>query len=61
MFFKNPGITGYVSADFRSQVLNLEIDHSQKLLLATTSPEPLYLTSFRVSGEITGDKRADSA
>ncbi len=55
MLFRNPGITGYVSADFKSQVLNLDIDESQSFLLTTNSEEPIYITSFRVEGEVVGD------
>ncbi len=53
--FKDPGITGHFSADFRSQILDLEIGQSQKFLLSTNSEEPIYISSFRITGEVIGD------
>ena len=55
MLFKNPGITGHFSADFRSQPLDLVIDQSQSYLIKTNTPEPIHITSFRLSGNIIGD------
>ena len=53
--FKNPGITGHVAADFRSQTFNLELDNSQSFLLKTNSQNPIYISSFRLSGNIIGE------
>ena len=55
MLFKNPSITGHFSADFRSQTLNLAMGKSQNYMLTAISQEPFYITSLRISGEITGD------
>ena len=54
LLFKNPGITGHFSADFRSQILSITMDKSQSYLFSTNSPEPTYVSSLRVSGEIIG-------
>ncbi|MBD3248895.1 hypothetical protein GF336_02505 [Candidatus Woesearchaeota archaeon] len=55
LFFNNPGITGHVTADFRSQILNMEIDKSQSFLLNTNADEPMYINSIRITGEVIGD------
>lgn len=52
MLFKNPSILGHYSADFKTQTLDIIIDKSQSYALTTTSQEPLYITSLRVSGEV---------
>lgn len=54
LLFKNTDITGHVSADFRSQEFNLIMDKSQEFLLKTNSAEPMLISSFRLSGAITG-------
>ncbi len=54
LFFNNPGITGHVTADFRSQVLNMEIEKSQSFLLNTNTDEPMYINSIRLTGEVIG-------
>ena len=53
--FKTPGITGHFTADFKSQVLNMQIEQSQLYLLSSNNPEPIYVSSFRLSGDVTGD------
>ncbi|MBW2966582.1 hypothetical protein KY342_05750 [Candidatus Woesearchaeota archaeon] len=55
LLFKNPGITGYFSADFRSQTLDITIDKSQSYLLFSNLLETVYVSSLRISGEIIGD------
>ncbi len=55
LLFKNPGITGHFSADFQSQILDIDIEQSQSYLLATNTPEEIYISSFRISGEIQGE------
>jgi hypothetical protein len=47
--FQDSGITGHFSADFRSQVLNLEISQSQKFLMSTNSDENIHMPSIRTS------------
>jgi len=54
MLFKSPGITGHFSADFRSQILDMEIKESQTYSISTNSPDPIYITSLRLSGNIQG-------
>ena len=55
MLFKNPGITGHFSADFKSQTLSMAIDKSQSYMLTAVSQEPIYITSIRMSGEVVGN------
>ncbi len=55
MLFKNPGITGHFSADFKSQTLSMTIDKSQSYMLTALSQEPIHVTSIRMSGEVVGD------
>lgn len=55
VLFRDPTISGHFSADFRSQPVDLAIDHSQSYLLKTDSPEPIYITSLRLSGNVIGD------
>ena len=55
LFFKNPGITGHFSADFKSQILDIMIEQSQSYLITANSPEPIYVSSFRISGDVIGD------
>jgi len=55
MLFKNPGITGHFSADFKSQTLSMTIDKSQSYMLTAVSDEPIYVTSIRMSGEVVGN------
>lgn len=52
--FNDSGITGHVTADFRSQTLNLAVEQSQMFSLTTNQAEPIYISSFRMSGEVIG-------
>jgi hypothetical protein len=54
-----PNITGYLSLDFVMQDLNIMIADSQSLILTSTNSEPVTLTSFKLSGEIIGEGRAE--
>jgi hypothetical protein len=54
LFFKS-SITGFVASDTRAQILNLEFTDSQALNLKSTSNEPIYISSFSLSGEIKGE------
>lgn len=53
-FFPKPGITGYVSIESKKQQIDLTIANSQSYILTTSSQEPFYLTSFKLSGEVIG-------
>lgn len=53
--FPNPGITGYVSIEIKTQEIDLTIANSQSYILTTNSKEPFYLTSLQFSGEVIGD------
>jgi len=50
------GITGYISADMNVQSLNIVMEKSQSYILTTNSEESFYLTSFRLSGETSGNR-----
>lgn len=52
IFFKS-SITGFVSSDTKAQVLNIDFTESKSLQLVST--EPVYVSSFSISGEITGE------
>ncbi len=54
-FFPNPGITGYVSVDTKTQEIDLTIANSQSYIFTTKSQEPLHLTSLKISGEVIGE------
>lgn len=54
-FFPKPGITGYVSVETKKQKIDLTIANSQSYILTTSSLEPFYLTSLKLSGEVTGE------
>lgn len=54
-FFPKPGITGYVSIESKKQKIDLTIANSQSYVLTTSSQEPFYLTSFKLSGEVIGE------
>jgi hypothetical protein len=53
--FRTPGITGHFSADFKSQIINMDIEQSQIYALSTNNPEPTHISSFRLSGEVIGE------
>ena len=50
-----PSITGHVLININRQSLDIVIDESQNFLLSSDSVEPFVITSFKVSGNITGD------
>ena len=54
-FFPNPGITGYVSVETKTQSIDLTIANSQSYILTTNSEKSFYLTSLKISGEVIGD------
>ncbi len=47
-------ITGYVSADSKSQQLDIFADKSAEFIITAENEKPYSLTSFRISGQITG-------
>lgn len=51
----NPSITGHVPANIYTQNLNLVINESQNFLLTSDNLEPFVITSFKISGNITGN------
>lgn len=53
-FFPNPGITGYVSIETKSQAIDLVIANSQSYILTTNKEESFDLTSIKLSGEVIG-------
>lgn len=53
--FPNPGITGHVSLETKKQKIDLTIANSQSYILTTSSEEPFYLTSLKLSGAIIGE------
>lgn len=55
VLFNNSGITGHFSADFKSQFIDISIEQSQSYIITSTSNEPIKLSSFRLSGDITGN------
>lgn len=55
----NPNITGYLSLDFVMQDLDIMVGESQSMIMTSTNPESVTLTSFKISGEILGDGRAE--
>lgn len=54
-FFPKPGITGFVSVETKKQKIDLTIANSQSYILTTSSQEPFYLTSLKLSGEVIGE------
>ena len=55
LIFSNPSITGHVPVNIYTQNLNLVINKSQNFLLTSDNSEPFIITSFKISGNITGD------
>jgi len=53
--FYNPSITGHVSANIYRQNLNLMINESQNFLLTSNELDSFFITSFKISGNITGN------
>lgn len=58
-FFPNPGITGFVSVDTKTQKVNLTIMNSQSYILSTNMQQPFYLTSLKISGQVIGKGKAN--
>lgn len=54
LFFKS-SITGFIASDAQRQILNVNFADSQTLNLKSSSGEPFYISSFSISGEITGE------
>jgi len=54
LIFKNPGITGFVSVDSISQVVDIKMTQSQSYILKTNTTNEITITSFRLSGIVTG-------
>ena len=54
-----PNITGYLSLDFVMQDLDIMMMDSQSWILSSNNPEPVTLTSFKVSGEVVGEGRVE--
>ncbi|MBD3354537.1 hypothetical protein GF361_00970 [Candidatus Woesearchaeota archaeon] len=54
LLFQDSGITGHFSADFRSQILDMEVKESQTYSISTNSLDPIYITSLRLTGNIIG-------
>jgi hypothetical protein len=52
--FRTPGITGHVTADFRSQPVDITIEQSQVYSIKTSNPEPVSVSSLRMSGITSG-------
>ena len=54
-FFSYPSITGHVSSDLNTQLVDFMIDESQLFEITTDSVEPFFITSFRISGVFIGN------
>lgn len=55
MFFNDKDITGNVPADIQSQMIDITADESQRYKLSADSQELLYVSSFKLSGDIIGN------
>jgi|SRR3989338_164139 len=55
--FINPNITGHVLVNINRQNLNIMINESQNFLLTADNEEHFTITSFKISGNITGNGR----
>ncbi len=55
LLFFRPSITGFVASDTKAQILNMEFTGSQALDLKSASGEPIYISSFSISGETKGE------
>jgi hypothetical protein len=55
LLFFRPSITGFVASDTKAQILNMVFTESQALDLKSVAGEPVYISSFSISGEIKGD------
>jgi len=58
LLFPGKGITGFVSAETKTQQINLTIANSQSYILTTKDDNNFYLTSLMVSGSIIGNGSA---
>jgi len=58
-FFSHYSVTGFVSAESKIQSLDLVIAKSQNFILTSDNEEPYTLTSFKISGEVSGDGLAE--
>ncbi|MBW2966896.1 hypothetical protein KY362_00260 [Candidatus Woesearchaeota archaeon] len=54
-----PGIVGFVPVEINNQPLNLEAKEPKSFVLFTDKEEPFQLTSFRLSGTVAGEGRAE--
>lgn len=52
--FINPSITGHVSAAVNKQKTDLVINESKNFQLTTYSEKPFLITSFKISGNVSG-------
>ncbi|MBW2993364.1 hypothetical protein KY317_02220 [Candidatus Woesearchaeota archaeon] len=57
--FSKSNVTGFVSADSKSQQLNLLVDKSTEFILTSGNENPYSLVSFRVSGQVIGKGAAE--
>jgi len=55
LIFFRPSVTGFVASDTKAQILNIVLSDSQAFDLKSTSGEPIYISSFSMSGDITGE------
>ncbi len=54
LLFFRPSITGFVASDTKAQILNMVLTESQAINLKSAVSEPVYISSFSISGDITG-------
>lgn len=57
-FFSYPGLTGHVSSDLSTQIVDFLVDQSQVFEISTDSGQ-FYIKSLRLSGEIIGEGVAE--
>ncbi len=55
LLFFGTSMTGFVASDTKAQILNMEFTESQALDLKSASSEPIYISSFSLSGETKGE------
>jgi hypothetical protein len=57
--FGSPNITGFLTLDLVMQDLDIVLTESRTYSLSSSAPDPFILTSFKVSGKITGNGRVE--